>query len=137
MDIAALEEIAARLRSGANCADEAADLIDDAIAELERLHRSVMVEKQWRQDAGDDAKRYRWLRDHIGETPLNPRGFASEICPDTRLKWEVPKYGPDNPPRLRKPGESVEEYREAMGWGTTPPNAELTGRASAACEGPR
>lgn len=91
MDIAALEEIAARLRSGENCADEAADLIDDAIAELERLHRSVMVEKQWRQDAGDDAKRYRWLRDHIGETPLNPQGFASEICPDTRLKWELPR----------------------------------------------
>jgi hypothetical protein len=25
-------------------------------------------------------------------------------------------YGPDNPPRLRKPGESVEDYRIAMGW---------------------
>lgn len=25
-------------------------------------------------------------------------------------------YGPDNPPRLRKPGESVDEYRVAMGW---------------------
>lgn len=26
------------------------------------------------------------------------------------------KYGPDNPPRLRKPGESVSDYRAAMGW---------------------
>lgn len=26
-------------------------------------------------------------------------------------------YGPDNPPRLRRPGESVQEYRSAMGWG--------------------
>lgn len=25
-------------------------------------------------------------------------------------------YGPDNPARLRKPGESVEKYRAAMGW---------------------
>lgn len=27
-------------------------------------------------------------------------------------------YGPDNPPRLRKPGESVQEYRASMGWKT-------------------
>lgn len=25
-------------------------------------------------------------------------------------------YGPNNPPRFRKPGESVEDYRVAMGW---------------------
>lgn len=25
-------------------------------------------------------------------------------------------YGPNNPPRLRKDGESVDEYRSAMGW---------------------
>ena len=132
MDIAALEEIAARLRSGANCADEAADLIDDAIAEIERLHRSVMVEKQWRKDAGDDAKRYRWLRDHIGETPLNPRGFASEICPDTRLKWELPRLV-----STTCVGGMV-SFDEAIDLAMAhTPNAELTGRASAACEGPR
>lgn len=28
----------------------------------------------------------------------------------------TPTYGPDNPPRLRKQGESIEEYRAAMGW---------------------
>lgn len=26
------------------------------------------------------------------------------------------KYGPSNPPRLRKDWESVDEYRNAMGW---------------------
>ncbi len=29
------------------------------------------------------------------------------------------KYGPSNPPRLRKDGESVEHYRAAMGWADT------------------
>jgi hypothetical protein len=29
---------------------------------------------------------------------------------------QAPAYGPDNPPRLRKQGESVEDYRVAMGW---------------------
>lgn len=28
----------------------------------------------------------------------------------------APVYGPDNPPRLRKPGESLSDYRSAMGW---------------------
>lgn len=41
----------------------------------------------------------------------------------------APKYGPDNPPRLRKPGESVEEYRAAMGWSTKPHNGQAKGRA--------
>lgn len=35
-------------------------------------------------------------------------------------------YAPDNPPRLRKTGESVEEYRAAMGWS----NAETEGGAA-------
>lgn len=34
----------------------------------------------------------------------------------------TPTYGPDNPPRLRKPGESIEEYRAAMGWSNKTPN---------------
>ena len=37
MKIADLEDMAARLRSGEPCADEAADVIDDAIGEIERL----------------------------------------------------------------------------------------------------
>jgi len=41
----------------------------------------------------------------------------------------TPTYGPDNPPRLRKPGESIEEYRAAMGWSNKTPNVELTGAA--------
>ena len=31
------------------------------------------------------------------------------------------KYGPENPPRLRKPGESVEQYSAAMGWKSLTP----------------
>ena len=31
---------------------------------------------------------------------------------------EVKSYGPDNPARLRKPGESLEDYRQEMGWST-------------------
>lgn len=34
-------------------------------------------------------------------------------------------YGPDNPPRLRKPGESVDEYRAAMGWGAKTDSQDL------------
>ena len=49
------------------------------------------------------------------------KAAQAPYCPHcgTRL---TPNYGPDNPPRLRKPGESVEEYREAMGWGNKTPN---------------
>lgn len=36
----------------------------------------------------------------------------------------TPTYGPDNPPRLRKPGESIEEYRAAMGWSNKTPNVQ-------------
>ena len=39
-------------------------------------------------------------------------------------------YGPDNPPRLRKPGESVDEYRAAMGWSTKTPNVVGKGRCA-------
>ena len=45
-----------------------------------------------------------------------------EQAPTLPLKTEAdhrdsPRYGPDNPPRLRKPGESLDEYRTTMGWG--------------------
>lgn len=43
-----------------------------------------------------------------------------------RIDRSAPVYGPDNPPRLRKPGESVEEYRRMMGWGTKTPNSNST-----------
>ena len=37
-----------------------------------------------------DAERYRWLRDNIKERPMNQRAYASEIVPDTRLRYELP-----------------------------------------------
>lgn len=43
----------------------------------------------------------------------------------------TPTYGPDNPPRLRKPGESIEEYRAAMGWSNKTPNAKVQARPEA------
>ena len=58
-------------------------------------------------------------------------GIMTDPTETLRNMAEVPKYGPDNPPRLRKPGESVEEYREAMGWGTTPPNDRVEGPGAA------
>ena len=36
----------------------------DAADEIERLRRSLMIEKQWRKGASDDADRYRFLRSH-------------------------------------------------------------------------
>lgn len=43
------------------------------------------------------------------------------------------KYGPNNPPRLRMPGESVEDYRVAMGW-DQPRSAQHTAGKWYACE---
>lgn len=44
-----------------------------------------------------------------------PQGGATDLG-----QISTKTYGPDNPPRLRKQGESVEEYRKAMGWKNTP-----------------
>lgn len=41
---------------------------------------------------------------------------AIHSCP---LYLSPEEYGPDNPPRLRKPSESAEAYRIAMGWGSS------------------
>lgn len=40
---------------------------------------------------------------------------------------QKPAYGPDNPPRLRMSGESVEEYRIAMGWDRPKPATPSVG----------
>lgn len=45
-----------------------------------------------------------------------------------RKPQPMPEYNEDNPPRLRKPTESVEEYRKAMGWTTTPAEKPKRGR---------
>jgi glutaredoxin-related protein len=36
------------------------------------------------------AELFEWLEENVKETILNPRAFNSELCPDTRLKWELP-----------------------------------------------
>jgi hypothetical protein len=47
---------------------------------------------------------------HAGRAPAPSREAAPQGVDERAL------FGPDNPPRLRKPGESVEDYRIAMGW---------------------
>lgn len=64
------------------------------------------------------------LRDLLGERVVWPEKHRQ--CMDTATV-AAHNDGPDNPPRLRKPGESVEEYREAMGWGNKTPNGNVTG----------
>jgi hypothetical protein len=38
----------------------------------------------------DDLDLFEWLCDHVSEEPVNPRAFASELCPDSRLKYKLP-----------------------------------------------
>ena len=98
------------------------------VTDTDQLRYRFRGGETWREPWDD----YRWLRDHIGETPLNPRGFASEICPDTRLKWELPRLV-----STTCVGGMV-SFDEAIDLAMAHThNAELTGRASAACEGPR
>lgn len=49
-------------------------------------------------------------------------GILTDPAETLRNMAKAPSYGPDNPPRLRKPGESVEEYRAAIGWGNKTSN---------------
>ena len=74
----------------------------------------------------DDDKRLvargmeRWRKGLASECRLPPIGWHCTRadghegpCAAHRAK---PEYGPDTPPRLRRPDESVADYRIAMGW---------------------
>lgn len=37
-----------------------------------------------------DTQRLDWLEANLKEEPLNPRAYASELCPDIRLKYKLP-----------------------------------------------
>lgn len=58
------------------------------------------------------------------ETTTDPSAYRSPNGPqadhfrDTAMMIPAEKrrYSPDSPPRLRKPGESIEAYQVAMGW---------------------
>ena len=97
----------------------AADEIDGL---RNRMLELLEILRQWEPDHASAEER-RTILQAMYQTGIDPTETLRNMA-------EVPKYGPDNPPRLRKPGESVEEYREAMGWGTTPPN-ELNHRTAA------
>ncbi|WP_312517262.1 hypothetical protein [Massilia sp.] len=77
-------------------------------------------------ELSDDDKRLvergmeRWGTGIAGECRLPPADWHCTRadghegpCAAHRAKLE---YGPDNPPRLRRPDESVADYRIAMGW---------------------
>lgn len=77
------------------------------LAEIERLDRMKHSPKPYLDWHGDPfpGKGNDWMK-HCLERPIKRK----ELAGPSR------KYGIDNPPRLRKPGESLHEYRIAMGW---------------------
>lgn len=46
------------------------------------------------------------------------RAIETAVLERNGLKPQAKTYGPNNPARLRRPDESVDAYREAMGWPT-------------------
>ena len=63
----------------------------------------------------------RWNISEEKEKALMTQVIANEalLIPHVQANPQ-PAFGPDNPPRLRKPGESLDEYRAAMGWSESP-----------------
>lgn len=91
-------------------ADPRRDLVKAAaliLAEIERLDRMKHGPKPYLDWHGDPfpGQGNDWMK-HCLERPIK----REELAEPSR------KYGIENPPRLRKPGESLHEYRIAMGW---------------------
>jgi hypothetical protein len=59
----------------------------DEVFRLQCSHSALYARVQ---ELEADARRYRWLRDNIKERPMNQRAYASEIVPDTRLRYDLP-----------------------------------------------
>ena len=38
----------------------------------------------------DIERKWNWLCENVKEVPVNLKSFSSSICPDIRLKWELP-----------------------------------------------
>lgn len=89
----------------AYAAAEAAELLDSLIASIERdgnysKETTLTFLNQIRQCIV------------TAVSPADAKGKDD----DAIAGGQKPVYGPDNPPRLRMPGESVQDYRIAMGW---------------------
>jgi len=56
-----------------------------------------------------------------------------KTTPPGSCKHSGEHYGPNNPPRLRNPGESVEDYRVAMGW-DEPKRVDIPNSVGPSCE---
>lgn len=113
-----IKELQARLRAAADTTDEQSLIVQSCAAiEALRAERDALAAK---------------LAEMEGQEPVvwqHRNGMLSCRRPACRAiiaaeSEASPAYGPDNPPRLRRPDESVEAYREAMGWPTIQPQAK-------------
>ena len=107
--------------------------------ELLKIHRILLAPGACPAHEDDDTLTIRLLKDLIiwhrhqrqmafGPVECRPQIAAMQQSQSDNIVAGVPTYGPSHPPRLRKPGESLEEYRAAMGWRSeTPPNVKLRG----------
>ena len=122
-------------------------MISKALHNVMVGNQSAWIE--WKHGAGAEAA-MQWIENGLIGPGLIPSGTEAQAWFDANQddRYEVPPrpaaefhplapavsaaageggqkrvYGPDNPPRLRKPGESVEEYRVAMGWSQPKPAA--------------
>jgi hypothetical protein len=103
--------------------------------ELLKIHRILLAPGECPALADDDTLTIRLLKDliiwHRHQRQMafgpvaRPQIAAMQQSQSDNIVAGVPTYGPSHPPRLRKPGESLEEYRAAMGWmSETPPNID-------------
>lgn len=101
--------------------------------ELLKIHRILLAPGDCPAITDDDTLTIRLLKDliiwhrHQRQMAFGPQIAAMQQSQSDNIVAGVPTYGPSNPPRLRKPGESLEEYRAAMGWINETPNAKVTG----------
>lgn len=85
-----LRNAAGRQRQGLTGTPECALALEAAADEIERLREELAHARMTNEMLEKASTHYRWLCDNVTEVPLNPSGFSSDICPDTRLKWELP-----------------------------------------------
>lgn len=101
--------------------------------ELLKIHRILLAPGACPAISDDDTLTIRLLKDliiwnrHQRQMAFGPQIAAMQQSQSDNIVAGVPTHGPSNPPRLRKPGESLEEYRAAMGWSNETPNQQITG----------
>jgi hypothetical protein len=110
--------------------------------ELLKIHRILLAPGACPAHEDDDTLTIRLLKDLIiwqrhqrqmafGPVECRPQIAAMQQSQSDNIVAGTPTYGPDRPPRLRKQGETIEEYRAAIGWEYKTPNVEFSGQAAA------